>query len=305
MPFGPVCRWRCRGRWNCIQSASMILQHDLGKHIELRDPSREWPLWRYVYGGKPKPFFHPLCTPAGHVLSHFEPHDHVWHRGLWFAIKFINQENFWEENPPFGTQQTPTPPTTAHAHDGRISVFSTVHWIRPDGRTPIIREQRLFTFRPIDSASYAIDLTFILNPLAEVLLDRTPFTTWGGYGGLTFRGTRNWQESRLLFPDGSTSDRPAPKPAAWCDLSGKLNGGPQQTGGIAMFDHPHNPRHPVPWYGSTGSGHYFNAAFLFNQPMKLAAQEKLLLRYRVLIHDGILDVSQLQAAYDQYLSQEQ
>jgi hypothetical protein len=64
----------------------MILTHDLGKSLELRRPDRELPLWRYVYGGKPKPFFHPLTTAAGHLLSLFEPHDHPWHRGLWFTI---------------------------------------------------------------------------------------------------------------------------------------------------------------------------------------------------------------------------
>jgi hypothetical protein len=279
----------------------MLLRHDIGTSIELGDPTRDQPVWRYVYGGKPKPYFHPLCTPAGHVLTNFEPHDHFWHRGLWFTIKFINGENFWEEEPPFGTQVTNVPPTVAHERHGLISIFSSIDWISTDQKTVVIREQRLFTYRPIDAASYAIDFTFILKPLVSVELDRTVFTTWGGYGGLTFRGNRNWQESRLLFSDGTTSDRPTPKIADWCDLSGKLDGGVNQTGGIAMFDHPENPRHPTPWYGGTGSGHYFNAAFLFNEPMKVAADDKLRFRYRVLVHDGIPDVAQLTRAYAAYL----
>jgi hypothetical protein len=278
----------------------MILTHNLGTSIDLRDPHRERPLWRYVYGGKPKGFFHPLCTPAGHVLTNFEPHDHFWHRGLWFTIKFINGENFWEENPPFGTQRTAVPPTITHEAGGPISVFSSVEWLRPDGKGTVINEQRLFTYRPIDGLSYAIDFTFILKPRVDVLLDRTVFTTWGGYGGLTFRGNRNWTESRLLFSDGTTSDRPTPKIADWCDLSGKLDGGVNQTGGIAIFDHPENPRHPTPWYGGTGPGHYFNAAFLFNEPVTLAAEEKLRFRYRVLVHDAMRDVEALREDYEQY-----
>jgi hypothetical protein len=283
----------------------MNLDHQLGASIALRDPQRETPVWRYVYGGKPKPFFHPLCTLGGIVLSNFEPYDHVWHRGLWFTIKFINGENFWEENPPFGTQRTPVPPTVTHTAGGQISVFSSVDWVRPDGKTAVIHEQRLFTHRQIDDLSYAIDFMFILKPVADLLLDRTVFTTWGGYGGLIFRGSRNWIESRLLFSDGTTSDRPTPKIADWCDLSGKLDGGTKVTGGIAMFDHPENRRHPTPWYGATGLGHYFNAAFLFNEPMTVPADEKLVFRYRVLVHDGIPDTPQLQSAYEQYLSQSQ
>jgi hypothetical protein len=281
----------------------MIIEHNLGQSIALKDPSSGHPLWQYVYGGKPKPFFHPLCTLAGHVLTNFEPHDHVWHRGLWFTIKFINGENFWEENEPYGTQRTPIPPTITHGAGGQISVFSAVEWIRPEEKTAVIHEQRLFTYRPLDASSYTIDFTFILKPLVDLMLDRTVFTTWGGYGGLTFRGNRNWQETRLLFSDGTTSDRPTPKIAEWCDLSGKLDGGKKISGGIAMFDHPENPRHPTPWYGATGPGHYFNAAFLFNEPMNVSADDKLRFRYRVLVHDGMLETPQLASAYAQYIDQ--
>ena len=118
----------------------MILQHDVGTSIELSNPESRCPVWKYVYGGKPKPFFHPLCTPSGHVLTNFEPHDHVWHRGLWFTIKFINGENFWEEKPPFGTQRTLLPPTITHARHGHISVFSALDWTSPDDKTIVISE---------------------------------------------------------------------------------------------------------------------------------------------------------------------
>jgi hypothetical protein len=104
-----------------------------------------------------------------------------------------------------------------------------------------------------------------------------------------------------LFPDGSTSDRPTGIPATWCDMSGKLDGGLGQTGGAAIFDHPDNPRHPTPWYGATGPGHYFNAAFLFHEPMNVAKDETLTFRYRVLIHDHIWEKERLQAAYEEYI----
>ena len=32
-----------------------------------------------------------------------------------------------------------------------------------------------------------------------VVLDRTPFTTWGGYGGLAFRGAGDWTDTRILL----------------------------------------------------------------------------------------------------------
>jgi hypothetical protein len=282
----------------------LTLRHTLGQSLELQPSDKENPLWRYVYGGKPKPFFHPLRTPAGFCLSLFEPHDHVWHRGLWFTIKFLNGENFWEENGDFGTQTSALPPSVSHSEGGVIAWAHEQEWQRPQGAGSVFHETRVITYRPLDAASYALDWDICLRAQSDVFLDRTPFTTWGGYGGLTMRGNRNWQKTRLLLSDDTTHDRPIGVPALWADLSGTFDGGRDQSGGIALFDHPENVRHPSPWYGATGAGHYFNAAFLFHETMQLAEGEELRLRYRALIHDGVLDAPQLQAAYDKYLEQD-
>lgn len=279
----------------------MQLNHNLGTSLELRIPHHDRPLWRYVYSGKPKPFFHPITTLAGYELTLFEPSDHIWHRGLWFTIKFLNGENFWEDRPDtvgeFGTQHTLTPPDVTHGPGGEITVSSRQEWRRPKNAGVIFTEQRTFWHRPIDDESYALDFEFQLNAQADVLLDRSPFTTWGGYGGLVFRANRNWTKTKLLFDDGTTSDRPTPKHSKWCQLSGPIDGGLDKIAGVAMFDHPSNPRHPVGWYGGTGIGHYFNAAFLFEEPMQMKAAETLTLKYRVLIHDGPRTVDQLNAAF--------
>jgi len=285
----------------------MTLTHEVGKHLELVDPAHGGlVLWRYVYAGKPKPFFHPLCTPSGRVLSLLEPYDHWWQRGLWFAIKFVNGENFWEEKEGtvWGEQRTVAPPAVNHLEGGRITIFSRVQWDRPRGSGVIFDEQRKFEYRPVDERSYALDFLFSLTPTDDVKLDRTPFTTWGGYGGLTFRGTKDWHQPQLLFSDGSTSTRPVGNSALWCDLSGWLDGGIRPSGGIAMFDHPSNLRHPTPWYGSIEASHYFNPAFLFHEPMVVAAGEPLNLRYRVLVHDGMGEREWLQKKYEEYLATE-
>ncbi|MDQ4075446.1 MAG: PmoA family protein, partial [Chloroflexota bacterium] len=265
----------------------MIIRHSIGQFLELQLPVHEPPLWRYTYSGKPKPFFHPLHTPAGFCVSLFEPYDHIWHRGLWFTIKFINGENFWEETGDFGIQRTLLPPTVTHAADGSIAWTHEQLWERPNGTGSAFAETRRIAHRPLDDESYALDWDIALTAQADLLLDRTPFTTWGGYSGLTLRGNRNWQNTRILFPDGSTSDRPTGVAALWSDLSGTFDGGYQQEGGLALFDHPDNVRHPSPWYGATGAGHYLNAAFLFHEPLHLSQGETLRLRYRALIHDKL------------------
>jgi hypothetical protein len=296
-----IHQWRLALPRRLLILTFMRLQHDLGQSIALIDPVHDVTLWKYVYGRKPKPFFHPLSTPAGHCLSIFEPHDHPWHRGLWFTIKLINGENFWEENVEHGTQKTLAPPQIAHGQRERINIFSRQQWIRPREQGVAFSEQREISYQPLSADSYAIDFYTNLTAKSQLLLDRTPYTTWGGYGGLIFRGTRNWQKTRLLFSDGSSTDRPTGNRADWADLSGTLDGGIDQQGGIAIFDHPQNLRHPTPWYGGTEKyQNYLNAAFLFHEPLEVAEGQTLSFRYRVIVHDGTWDQNRLSAEYDKY-----
>jgi hypothetical protein len=144
------------------------------------------------------------------------------------------------------------------------------------------------------SDAYIIDWDTTIVPGRDVVLDRTPYTTWGGYGGLSFRGTRNWLVKRFLLPDGPIEGRPAGQRGAWCEMAGSIDGGANLSAGLAMLDHPDNPRHPAPWYaGGAGSGNFLNAALLFHEPMTLAAGESLTLRYRVLVHDGVWDADRI------------
>jgi hypothetical protein len=234
--------------------------------------------WTYVAGHRKKPHVHPLATPSGRVLTRVEPADHPWHRALWFTIKYVDGDNFWEEAPPYGVLR--------HVDD------ETITWIRPDRETVAITEHRRLTSGDIDDGAYALDWDTTLVPAADAVLDRTEFTTWGGYGGLSLRGRADWTDTRLLLSDDpAPQERVIGRPGRWLDLTGTVDGG---TAGVAVLDHPANPRHPVPWYASTraatygdeGWSNFLNAAFLFHEPMEVAGGEPLRLRYRLVVHDG-------------------
>lgn len=236
--------------------------------------------WTYRADHRKRPHVHPLRTPAGVTLTRDAPADHPWHHGLWFTVKYVNGENFWEEVDAYGVLR--------HVDD------TTVHWIRPDRTTVVIVDERHLTHVDIDAGAYAIDWSVTLTPQVDVRLDRTPFTTWGGYGGLTLRGRGDWTDTRLLRPDGSTAARVLGEPAEWLDLSGTVEGG---EAGVLLLDHPDNPHHPVPWYASTradtygedGWSNFVNAAFLWDGPLDVPAGTPLPFRYRVIVHDGLWD----------------
>lgn len=262
--------------------------------------------WTYEWGARRRPFLHPVATSAGHVLTREAPDDHPWHHGLWFAIKYVDGDNFWEEMAPYGVIRHQGPPTVEHIPGGAVALRGMLHWIRPDRETIALTEDRSFTHVPLGPDAYAIDLDTRLVSDRDCRLERTPFTTWGGYGGLTLRGAGDWSDTQLMLDDGSTHDRVHGTPSTWCDLTGTPpGGGTSDAVGLALLDHPANRRHPSPVYASTraetygdeGWSNFMNAAFLWHDGMDLSAGEELRVRHRVIVHDGRWERDRLAAAW--------
>ena len=219
--------------------------------------------WTYVAGAigrgprtPAKPYVHPLRTPSGHCLTRVEPPDHRWHRGLWFTIKFVNGENFWEEEEPYGTQ--------VHVDPNRIE------WLRPNGDV-VLREHRVLHHEPLSDGAYALDWSSVITAAVDAELDRTPFRGWGGYGGLTLRGRADWCDTRLLLAGGA---RPAS--GCWARRRAGAISRVRSTVRARVWRCSTRPptRHPVPWYASTrsavygddGWSNFLNAALLFDPP---------------------------------------
>lgn len=247
--------------------------------------------WTAVWDA-PRPYLHPVRTPAGASLTVEAPADHPWHHALWFAIKFANGENFWEEYGEFGTLRTRE---VVSGPNGAVE--ATIDWIRPDGATVALTETRTLTPVSLGDGAYAIDWTESLVPVADTVFDRTPFTTWGGYGGLTLRGSPDWHDTQLILPDASRHDRLLGERAEWCALQGvaPLPDGGDGDCGVVFADHPENPRFPTPWYGSNradtygdGWANFLNAAFLWDEPLSVPAGGALNRRHLVIVHDGPL-----------------
>jgi hypothetical protein len=259
--------------------------------------------WTYQWDHPRKPHVHPLATPGGVVLTQVEPLDHPWHRGLWFVVKLVDGDNFWEEWDPAGWG--------VQRHDGKParqgdSIEGHLDWIRPDGETVAVREHRVLTHVSLGDDTYAIDWDVTLRAPADTVLDRTPFNgLWGGYSGLALRGRADWRDTRLLLDDGIEQLRVTPQRSRWCDVSGVADG---LEVGACVLDHPTNPSHPVPFYATCPAGEGYGQgwantvypAFLWDGPLTLPAGEPLRFRYRVITHDGTWDASKAEAAWSDY-----
>jgi hypothetical protein len=269
-------------------------------------------LWQFRYGSDlDVPYFHPLKTIDGRTLTWDSPPDHIWHHGLWFSWKFINTINYWEIDAATGRPQgrtswTPVEVTLREDFSARI-VLDIAY--RPAGETDsVLTERRTIEIRPPDSeGGYSMDWTSVFKAVRAVVLDRTPLPgepggeTWGGYSGLSVRFAGNITEQKVATSDGPViefpDDRYRGKHAAM-DYSGLFGGHPA---GIAICDHPENPRSPTPWYAIREPVmSFFNPAVLCYGPLTVDAGQGITLRYRVFVHPGRFDAERLRAEYERF-----
>ena len=250
---------------------------------------------------KDKPYIHPLATIDGSVLTWNRPADHVWHRALWFSWKKINGLNYWEENRKTGlsrgrTEIKSTKVTLAKDFSAKVEIVLSYH---PPDKPEVMSEKRTIMFSaPTADGLYRIDWSAVFTAVGDdVLLDRTPLKdekngrSWGGYAGISIRMAKETRGWSITDSKGRKDMKIHGQPeAVWVDASGKTTSG--KDAGVAIFDHPKNTRHPSPWYIAKGMP-YFSPALLYNKSLTLKKDQKLNLKYRIIVHPGLGDKKML------------
>ena len=279
-------------------------EHQLGSDVRLFWSGHEY--FRQYFGVErgDRPHADPVSVPGGVPLTCFAPQDHLWHAGFWFNWKFINGVNYWEnaaDGHPEGRIRLEPPERLAASHD-TVGVTATYVYLDPR-RGEVARERReIVWYRPAPDGCHALDYMICFRAGdGPVALDRTPITEgapWGGYGGLSWRFARGLGQVDGLDAVGRRGKAIEHQSAAWATLYGCLDGRPNQWAGVAMFDHPQNPRHPTPWRYIADAGFaYLNPSPLFASALELRAKEGIVLRYRVLVYPGKADADLLSAEY--------
>lgn len=272
----------------------MRFDHELGKSIKLFDDNGvERLCYHYQLGGDaapsaPRPFCHPVRTARGTVLTEAPPVDHCWHRGIWFAWKFLNGVNYWEENVPvYGRQTTQAPPHVEQRDAQTVRWTSDIAWHDAQNGADQTRlvEQRTITASL--SSNDILQLTWQTRQTAQedLLLDRTPFTTWGGYSGLVVRlsDAVDNDATQIVFDHQTQTKRPVGETHEWGAIETHLPT-TGETAAVVFFPSPQNARFPHPFYGSAKPNfNFFGPAPLFHEPWHLGKGETIALAYRVLI----------------------
>jgi hypothetical protein len=246
-----------------------------------------------------KPYLAPLRAPSGKVItrrwpveaSEGETKDHPHHTGLWFTHGMVNDIDFWanaKPGPKFG-QVVVDKVTTAKGGKKSGEIAFEARWVAPDGK-PLLRESRKMVF-PADPNNRIIDFDITLTAMdVPVKLGDTKegffairladkLAEKGGSGTMT--NAEGSQKMKNVWG----------KPSQWVDYSGTLDG---ESLGVAIFDHPQNPKHPTTWhardYGLFAANALGDHDF-YNDKTKdgsitIEPGKSIRFRYRVVIHPG-------------------
>ena len=209
-----------------------------------------------------KPYVHPLATPSGATLTDLNPSDHPWHRGLWFAWKFLNGANGWEKS----VSRLESKDVAIHGLGAKARLALTHH----DAEGAALSENRTVDFLPPDEVGgYAILSEHEFTALKDVTLDRTPphakpdGTMAGGYAGLTLRLAESAAARFAARKDGQE----------FVEFTDPANG---ESVLLHAYEQPEGAK-----FYAWPDRRMLNLSPVWNGPLALKAGEKLRLRYAI------------------------
>ena len=256
--------------------------------------------------GRPfvRPYFYPVRAADGTVVTDDQvltTGDHPHHRSLWVSHGDVNGADHWSfaQNPP---------PKQRHVRFARLEGDTIVQELEWESRTrgeALLKETRTVRFFTFDDGSRGIDLSVALTPAGS---RRVTLGDTKEAGICAVRMKKDISDNPTLTnAAGKTGEEQTwGKPAEWCDISGRIAGKPY---GVAVLDHPKNPRHPSTWhvrkYGLLAANVFGLHDFDKKNPPRtgdfpIEPGKTVTFRYRVVIHGGDAKSANLDQKFKDY-----
>ncbi len=312
-----LCLWLCQ---MSLMAAEATVQR-VGNRFEITIDSQ--PFTSFHFGSNwPKPFLYPLRSPSGVVVTRGFPveeiagesRDHRWHRGLFFGHGDIQGIDFWREIGP-EKRRFPLPIGTIVLRAlgpvqklGDAAVVTAIFDLQAPGTHRLGSLRQRYRFHRL-GAHNAIDATMILSADAGQSL-KMGDTEEGSFAIRVAPGLRQDQGAILRNAQGLVgTENIWGKPSSWVDYSGRVGG---EMVGIAIFDHPSNPKHPTHWHArgyGLFSANPFGEHDFYGDPSRdgsltIEDGKTLTLRYRVVVHEGDGTSIDLESLYRSYSAED-
>ncbi|HKX00793.1 MAG TPA: PmoA family protein [Bryobacteraceae bacterium] len=260
-----------------------------------------------------KPYLYPLRSASGKIVTRHYPmedfpgetHDHPHQRGMWFSHGDVNGFDFWANEP---SQHNGKNAKIVLAKIGKLTsgeksgtLEADFNWVDPEGKI-LLTEAKQITFYA-DPARRIMDFTITLKPEGRVTFGDTKEGTFAVRlaASLEERNT-----GTMVSSEGGRGEAQVwGHRANWVDYSGKVDG---EKVGIAILDHPSNPRHPTYWharaYGLFAANIFGLHDFLNTKNahggLTILPGNQLQFRYRVIIHPGDYQSANIAGEYEKY-----
>ena len=265
------------------------------------------PFTTYHYAddiGRPytRPYFFPVLATDGTGVTSDQltgGGDHPHHRSLWVAQGDVNGADQWSFT-------SKTPPKQRNLGFDKVegdTIQQRLAWEGKEGQ-PILNETRTVRFFAWPDGTRGMDFTLAFTPVdGDVTFGDTKEA-----GLVAVRVAKSIAAKPMLTNSagGAGEKQVWGKPAEWCDLSGQIDGKPY---GVAVFDHPENPRHPGTWhardYGLLAANIFGLHEFDPKLPkgagdFKIEKGKTVTFRYRVVIHEGDAAAAKLNEKYKDF-----
>lgn len=267
------------------------------------------PFTAYVFAGHRKPILYPVVGPGGAAMTRAwpivegvpgEPQDHPHHESVWFTHGSVNGTDFWAVHPRGqGEKQRADNRieqvevvACAGGPEGRLETRN--RWRRADG-TVVCTDSRRLVFAA-DASARTIDYAVTIHAdHGAVTFGDTKEGSFGVRVPATLQ-TKNQHGSTgaagaILNSAGQRDGQAWGQRARWVGYSGPVDG---KTVGLAICDHPTNPRHPTYWhardYGLVAANpfgvHDFSGGPAGSGDYTIPAGESRTFRYLVVLHAG-------------------
>lgn len=258
-----------------------------------------------------RPFIFPIIGPSGRSLTRMgHPHDpvsHSHHNSVWFSHQIVGAADFWSDN---GGRIAHVKVLRFEDTDDVAFAETENAWLDKDGKA-VLHDKRRVSVKPLAGKEWLLLLDLQLEArTADVSLGESPFGMLGVRmaktigvhdGGGTIRNSEGGVDEEGCFR----------KPARWMDYSGPIANAERGTGnvekdsrnpeagtrndapgrggalieGIALFDHPQNANHPVPFHCRNDG--WMGASLTFPGALTVKNGEPMRLRYALYIHGGM------------------
>jgi len=222
----------------------------------------------------------------------YQGYDHTWHKALWWSWKYVNKVNVWERN---HKSTNPTEVSVTRGDDLSAGIALNIDYDLPEAGPALKEKRRIDISSPDARGAYRIDWTATFTAGGT---DVTLNKNW--YGGMAVRMAKRTSKWTFRDSEGREGEKGCSrKRARWVDFSGSLDGG--QEAGVAVFVHRDNPRQPPPWCVIQRMP-YFNPVFTGAEDYTIAAGKSLTLRYRILVHPGIMSQEEMESEWKAFCS---